>query len=447
MRHKIIFSKINSLLRFALKNKHSRFYQKKFLTSGLRIKGLVVKDWNQFRQLPFLTKKELRETPAEKRLFLPPPEVTAIKYSSGTSGRPSFSYYRLHPSDRVAYRKIRQEVQLTKKVKRILILTVSKDAVENYWEFYGRKLKKLVALGDVKDMRMCALLATEMKPDMVIGSPKRVLELVKLLRIGERKNIIFFVRTGDKISILQKRLLKSHLPHARIFRTYSPSDATAVAVDCPYLFESVNLYHVTPSVVVEVIDPVTGENLKTGEVGELVVTKLGDLRPAFPIIRYKTGDLGSWEDTLMCRCGRRLIRIFGRASSTIATLGPFTYFRESLEKILLPFYKYLTGNLILEIIPVRNKFSLQIYLEVPQRPLHSVQRRIIHAVSSHPLFYEGEPKHCCALRARFSANDLKRAGIIKNHVTHFVRFLDYESKKWRDIVDRRTDYNPITFKE
>ena len=53
----------------------------------------------------------------------------------------------------------------------------------------------------------------------------------------------------------------------------------------------------------EIIDPVTGEQLPEGEVGELVITTL--TKEGIPLIRYRTRDLTSLDYT-PCRCGRTM---------------------------------------------------------------------------------------------------------------------------------------------
>jgi phenylacetate-CoA ligase len=60
--------------------------------------------------------------------------------------------------------------------------------------------------------------------------------------------------------------------------------------------------------LVEVIDPTDASTVPPGQEGELVFTTL--TKEALPLIRYRTGDLG----TLMaepCRCGRTTARIAG----------------------------------------------------------------------------------------------------------------------------------------
>jgi phenylacetate-CoA ligase len=58
--------------------------------------------------------------------------------------------------------------------------------------------------------------------------------------------------------------------------------------------------------VAEVVDPDTGEPMGPGELGELVLTTI--TKEAFPLIRYRTGDLTS-IDPSPCSCGRTLARI------------------------------------------------------------------------------------------------------------------------------------------
>ena len=56
----------------------------------------------------------------------------------------------------------------------------------------------------------------------------------------------------------------------------------------------------------EIIDPETGAILPAGSEGELVLTTL--TREAFPMIRFRTGDITSLDYT-PCECGRTLVRM------------------------------------------------------------------------------------------------------------------------------------------
>lgn len=80
-------------------------------------------------------------------------------------------------------------------------------------------------------------------------------------------------------------------------------------------------YHVPQAhVIIEIVDPATGQPVKDGDTGEIVVTAL--LRYDSPIIRFRTGDLGCL-DTSPCACGATLarFRMKGRAFEQIKFRG------------------------------------------------------------------------------------------------------------------------------
>ena len=83
----------------------------------------------------------------------------------------------------------------------------------------------------------------------------------------------------------------------------------------------------------EIIDPATGTVLPEGEEGELILTTL--TREAFPLIRYRTGDI-TRLDTSPCECGRTLIRMKGITSRTdnIITIKGVNLVPEQIKKTL-----------------------------------------------------------------------------------------------------------------
>jgi phenylacetate-CoA ligase len=86
--------------------------------------------------------------------------------------------------------------------------------------------------------------------------------------------------------------------------------------------------------LVEVIDPESGASLGEGVEGELVFTTL--VKEAMPLLRYRTGDIGSM--TLEpCACGRTTARIRGlrgRRDDMITVRG-VNLFPSNVEHLLL----------------------------------------------------------------------------------------------------------------
>jgi phenylacetate-CoA ligase len=105
-----------------------------------------------------------------------------------------------------------------------------------------------------------------------------------------------------------------------------------VAAEC---VEARNGLHVQEDhFLVEVIDPETGEPVAEGADGELVFTTLA--KEAQPLIRYRTGDIGSIT-TEPCPCGRTLARITalrGRLDEMLIIRG-VNLFPSTVETLLL----------------------------------------------------------------------------------------------------------------
>jgi phenylacetate-CoA ligase len=84
----------------------------------------------------------------------------------------------------------------------------------------------------------------------------------------------------------------------------------------------------------EVVDPASREPLPPGELGELVLTTL--TKEAFPVIRYRTGDLTSVV-TETCSCGRthpRIARFTGRVDDMLVIRG-INVFPSEIEAVVL----------------------------------------------------------------------------------------------------------------
>ncbi len=98
--------------------------------------------------------------------------------------------------------------------------------------------------------------------------------------------------------------------------------------------EKAGLHWVEDHILIEVIDPDTGERSKPGEVGVLVMTHL--TKEAIPMIRYWTNDLASLT-TEKCACGRTHARsiggILGRADDMIIYKGA-KFYPVQVEKVV-----------------------------------------------------------------------------------------------------------------
>ena len=79
-------------------------------------------------------------------------------------------------------------------------------------------------------------------------------------------------------------------------QAYGTADVGCLGYEC---FEKGGM-HFPVDCIVEIVDPDTGKRLGPGEIGEVVATNFD---PLYPLIRFGTGDLSSYEEE-PCACGR-----------------------------------------------------------------------------------------------------------------------------------------------
>lgn len=115
----------------------------------------------------------------------------------------------------------------------------------------------------------------------------------------------------------------------------------------------------------EIIDPATGQILPAGQSGELVLTTL--TREAFPLIRYRTGDITSL-DHAACPCGRTLVRMqrIARRVDNMLIIKGVNVVPEQIEKVLMeiegcePHYQVIAKR-------QQNRDSLEVRVEVSEQ--------------------------------------------------------------------------------
>ena len=160
----------------------------------------------------------------------------------------------------------------------------------------------------------------DLKPSAYLGTPS-------FLRILVEKAI----ETGSNISSLKKGLVggEAFMPSLRdwfterglnVYQSYATADLGLIA----YETASRQGLVLDEGVIVEIVRPGTGDPVAVGEVGEMVVTTLN---PAYPLIRFATGDLSAFMPG-DCPTGRTNARIkgwMGRADQTTKIRGMFVH--------------------------------------------------------------------------------------------------------------------------
>ena len=160
-----------------------------------------------------------------------------------------------------------------------------------------------------------------------------------------------------------------------------------VAQECVAAKSGMHLFedHFLP----EIIDPVTGDVLPPGSVGELVLTTL--TKEAIPLIRYRTRDLTSLDYT-PCVCGRthvRITRILGRSDDMLIIRG-VNVFPQQIEAILVdmegisPHYEIeVTRSDNLDHLEIKVELSDAMFISDEVRHIQNRERRLQKAIKDY----------------------------------------------------------------
>ena len=145
--------------------------------------------------------------------------------------------------------------------------------------------------------------------------------------------------------------------------------------------------HLVLDMIVEVIDPKTGEVLKDGEVGELVFTNLR--RQATPLIRYRSGDLGSILPDQYCRCRkiptRRISKVKGRIDDMVQIGTGYNLYPWFLDQAMVP----IEGVSGYQMVITKNDYKDEIELRVESEFASTdLKQSILSGLFTHVPFLE-----------------------------------------------------------
>ena len=127
---------------------------------------------------------------------------------------------------------------------------------------------------------------------------------------------------------------------------------------------------------VEVINPDTLEPVADGEEGELVFTSL--TKEAFPIIRYRTGDISSITRE-KCVCGRtttRMARVKGRTDDMIIIRG-VNVFPSEVERVLLQI-ENLVPNYQIHLVRKNALDNVELHVELEDKFYEEIAGNLEH---------------------------------------------------------------------
>ncbi|TXK90246.1 phenylacetate--CoA ligase [Parageobacillus sp. SY1] len=352
---------------------HVPFYRKKFDEIG--VKPDHIRTLDDLKKLPFTTKKDLRDNYPFGLLAVSIQDCVRVHASSGTSGKPTV----------VAYTKndINHWADI---VARAIAIAggVPGNIVHNAYGYglftgglglhYGSERLGAVTVpvsGGNTDRQI--MIIEDFKPDIICGTPSYVLNIAERMKeLGKdprQTSLKYGIFGAEPWSEEMRRTLEQEFG-IKACDIYGLSEVIGpgVAMEC---HEAQNGLHVAEDhFFVEVINPDTLEPVGEGEEGELVFTSL--TKEAFPVIRYRTGDIASITKE-PCICGRtttRMSRIKGRVDDMLIIRG-VNVFPSEIEHYLLtvpelaPHYQvHILRKGTLDVVELQVEVSERFYQEI-----------------------------------------------------------------------------------
>jgi phenylacetate-coenzyme A ligase PaaK-like adenylate-forming protein len=329
------YEEIAKVLSFATDNPYSNFYNVKFQNlKDFNISALTYKD---FKQIPFLHKDEILNIPVEDRLFLNKDQVRRYNLTSGTTNNKKILAIPLTSHERPGDKPYSRN-NIDVENKKCLILFPPMSAAFTAYLMGVDKKNGITIPGDINNLKRTAMVAKELKPEIIFTTPTILDFFVKeLLSIGFDTGLVKNISLGgESTSNLKLDYFKSVFPKANILFRYGSSETGGQrGYRCEYLkTKTPDIYH-PAGAFIEIVNE-NGEVVNDGDFGEIIHTDLISPK-GFPFIRYKTGDMGSsyYEE---CPCGNnRIIKLGGRANYDVLKFSGITLYSEQIEKSLSEF--------------------------------------------------------------------------------------------------------------
>lgn len=291
-------------------------------------------------KLPFTTKDDMRDVYPLGLLAVPMDQVEEIHASSGTTGKPVIDAYT------------KRDLEIWGEVMaRTLAMggTDKSDIVQNAYGYglftgglgvhYGARTigANIIPISGGNTQRQLAVLQ-DFGSTVLTCTPSYSLYLAEAARENGIDTADLPLKAGFFGAEPWSEKMRQEIEASLNLKAYDIYGLTeiigpGVASECTTQYGlHINEDHFFP----EIINPETGQQVKDGEKGELVITTL--TKEGTPILRYRTRDI-TFLMRETCACGRttvRMHRLFGRTDDMLIIRG-VNVFPSQIEEVLLKY--------------------------------------------------------------------------------------------------------------
>lgn len=376
-------------LRFAYEN--CPYYKRTWDEAGISPEIESLKDLEKF---PFISKATERQTQGVGSFFgelagVPEDDVVYMATSSGSTGVPTMSPFTQDDFDEFMHAEARLFWQAGMRPHDRYLHGM------NFALYVGgpcvigaQELGALgIWVGAVPSDRLLWAMK-QYKPTFMWSSPSYAWTLgQKAIEKGydpkvdfaSLKTIIISGEPGGSIETTRKAI--EDLWDVSVYDFFGLSDIYGA---CAGMCEHKDgLHMIEDQILVETVDPATGEVLKPGQTGELVYTTL--TKRARPMIRFRTGDIGYFDPT-PCECGRTMgrIHILGRKDEMFI-VSAVNVFPSDIEYIVRK-DEGLSGEYRIRVYDENFTTRYEVSVERvfgSEEPYDQVARRVEEALKTH----------------------------------------------------------------
>lgn len=359
------------------------FYQNKFNERNLTPESIQSID--DLQKLPFTVKKDLRDHYPYGLFAVDTKDIVRIHASSGTSGKPTTVAYTKNDIDNWA------DI-----VARAIAIAGGEPAgiFQNAYGYglftgglglhYGAERLGMATVpisGGNTDRQITII--EDYKPTVIAGTPSYILKVGEELSAQgydpRNTSLKFGIFGAEPWSEEMRKLLEDTFD-IKACDIYGLSEVMGpgVAMEC---HEAQDGLHIAEDhFIIEVINPDTLERVPDGEEGELVFTSL--TKEAFPVIRYRTGDIASITRE-KCKCGRtttRMSRVKGRIDDMLIIRG-VNVFPSEIEHYLIQINE-LAPHYQVQLKRQNNLDIVELHVEISENAFQQINGNMEHELVS-----------------------------------------------------------------
>lgn len=297
---------------------HVPYYRELFDNNGIKPKDILSVD--DLKKIPFLTKKIVKERYEDLKSDIASKYSPFFVETSGTTGTPMKFYQDRNVNiSKFAYfwrawnwggYKIRDKMV-------IIEGPIYEDGVLYKFDRVLNALRISNFVVSAANVAELVEMIVKIKPKVIRAYPSAIYQFTKLAEELIKTADFSFIKTIITVSenlLDYQRFYLERIYKCKVFDCYHSWESICMISECEYQVKHHHMEYGILEIIGEDDEPVI-----PGETGEMVATGFYNL--AMPLIRYKTGDIGSVSKK-KCNCGREhdvIENIDGRIDDVVVT--------------------------------------------------------------------------------------------------------------------------------